>query len=124
MSFEEIVMKGKFFYPTYSHNVQCDKCFRNSLVISIGYFNRDLCLNCAENIAENLHMKKKYNPQFPEKYLTRMESIIYHPIVHDKNLTLMMKDQRYNSIRKSFRTDLVECQIKKIDNIRKELKDK
>ena len=76
MSFEEIVMKGKFFYPTYSHNVQCDKCFRNSLVISIGYFNRDLCLNCAENIAENLHMKKKYNPQFPEKYLTRMESII------------------------------------------------
>jgi hypothetical protein len=119
MSFEEILMKGKFFFPAYSHygsnstNIQCDKCFKNSLVISIGYLNRDLCLNCAENIAENLHRKINIFPQvpIPKKYITRMESIIYRPF--DDSIH---KEKKYYS-------DLVESKIKKIDDIIKELKD-
>ena len=55
-----IIKNGKFYFPASAHynyessNVQCDRCFRNDLSISIGYMDRDLCLNCAEIIADKL----------------------------------------------------------------------
>jgi len=84
---QEIVKKGKLYYPASDHylnqtnNVQCDRCFRNNLDVSIGYNSRDLCLPCADIIAYQMNGNKIINNDI----LVKMQQDIYKP----NNITRM-----------------------------------
>jgi hypothetical protein len=92
--FLEIVHNGRFFFPAWKHygnpntDVRCDRCFKTHLTCSIGYHDRDLCLDCAEIICnKNTKLTPIPKPLFPHPYITRMAQDIFKP-----NLTFMSQD--------------------------------
>lgn len=61
---KNILVNGKLYYPASNHyadnfkdpnliNVCCDFCNTSMLKISIGYNDKDICLSCADLIANN-----------------------------------------------------------------------
>jgi hypothetical protein len=55
--FVNIITLGKLYYPASSHyndceRITCDRCNNTNLLICIGYKDRDLCLRCAEEVAD------------------------------------------------------------------------
>lgn len=65
--FFPLVHNGKYFFPAWKHygnpqtTVVCDRCLKSNLIASIGWENRDLCMNCTEIICN-----KYYGPPFIE----------------------------------------------------------
>lgn len=90
--FIDIIEKGRVYYPAIDHynnspNVQCDRCFRNNLEICIGYSNKDLCLPCADILANyiksndlnnNVLLKMEQNMYLKPQILTRMQQNFYN----------------------------------------------
>ena len=59
ISFTDVVLKGSFYCPAYKHynknvTVTCDRCKKDNLPCCIGYGEMDLCLKCADMIAQSI----------------------------------------------------------------------
>jgi len=51
----KIVSRGTYYFPATSHyenkqSVTCAKCLQNSLLASVGYKSKDLCLICVNDL--------------------------------------------------------------------------
>ncbi len=66
--FFQIVEYGNFFFPAWRHygnpqlNVKCDRCQRTNLSCCIGFKDKDLCLKCADYLAERMLNNKPIHP--------------------------------------------------------------
>jgi hypothetical protein len=65
-----ICQKGSYYIPAWKHyntkdsNVQCDRCKRTNLVACIGWQKYDICLTCADKVAEQIYFVEE--PLVPE----------------------------------------------------------
>jgi len=80
----KIIKHGKLFYNNdedyYTNSsVQCDRCFRNSIKVYIGYQGKDLCLDCVKILTDKDFDKNK----FPLP-LTTMNQNIYNNEINNK----------------------------------------
>lgn len=90
--YKEIITNGQFYYPASKHyarpcDVVCDRCQRHNLKACIGYGSMDLCLACANDIA-NFPFDQSPPPcLFPvrDEHVTNMEQ--------GQFLTFMLQDQ-------------------------------
>jgi len=62
--FENIVANGEYWYPAKKHyrglcSVSCDRCHKNDILVSIGYKDKDLCLDCVNFIIQRIDTHKK-----------------------------------------------------------------
>ena len=58
-SYSRIAENGTYYFPAWKHynrvaNVICDRCYKNDLKACIGYGEQDLCLQCADQITNNV----------------------------------------------------------------------
>lgn len=80
----KIIKHGKVFYNNddnyYTNSsVQCDRCFRNSLNVYIGYQGKDLCLDCVKILTD-----KDFNRHIHPLPLTTMNQNIYNNEINNK----------------------------------------
>jgi hypothetical protein len=107
----KIIKHGKLFYTNdddyYTNSsVQCDRCFRNSLNVYIGYQGNDLCLDCVKILTDKDFNRNKfpiplttmnqniYNndinniiPNNPDNYITYMHQDLFD---HEKYLSFFI----------------------------------
>ncbi len=56
--FFDVINHGKFFFPAWKHygnpnaDVRCDRCYKSGLRCSVGYQDKDLCLDCTEIVCD------------------------------------------------------------------------
>lgn len=73
--FYQIVEYGNFFFPAWRHygnpqlNIKCDRCQRTNLSCCIGFKDKDLCLKCADYLAERMLNNKSIHPPFLPDYV-------------------------------------------------------
>jgi hypothetical protein len=68
LSYDEIVIRGKYYYPATSHYygkdtlltrvVECDRCHKKNIPACIGLDDADLCLECAAIIIKLVEDRK------------------------------------------------------------------
>ena len=90
----ETVTHGQMYFPAtnhYSHFcvVACDRCNKTNLDICIGYEKIDLCLPCAEKVANDIN-NSRYTYHGGD--LTLMESYKFYDN-RDCDRTFMMSDK-------------------------------
>ncbi|ARF08932.1 hypothetical protein Catovirus_1_982 [Catovirus CTV1] len=94
-NFEDIIKKGKYYYPANSHymndtKVICDRCFKNDITSSIGYDQLDLCLQCAEIVSNQMKNRELFVQSTKQKQkletLTFMERSLFNPEVSHRPL--------------------------------------
>lgn len=87
--FEEIIKYGKFYFPANYHymnnsKVICDRCYKSDIASSIGYGQLDLCLQCAEIVANQMKNKQDIisttDTEDSGSHLTFMEQSIFRPM--------------------------------------------
>ena len=62
-TFVDIFLLGKYYNPASTHyndehEVICDRCNKNNLDISFGYLDKDICVNCANDVKDYIHESK------------------------------------------------------------------
>ena len=80
--FYDIIKNGNFYYPCnlrYGKNkrVICDRCYKTNLIASIGTLNKDLCLICADTIANQMNKKIMNTQSNQNEFMTLMHQSIY-----------------------------------------------
>src|SRR3990172_4781987 len=68
-TFQKIVQLGKYYFPAHLHysretTITCDRCQRNQIPACIGWQQYDLCLNCAQKVAEQLTRSSEDDDKF------------------------------------------------------------
>lgn len=74
-----VVQKGQYYNPATDHHsdgVSCDSCERDALVVCIGYKKWDVCLPCAERIA-NASVDKTTGAATQEPLRVRMRPSMF-----------------------------------------------
>lgn len=69
----QIIKNGRIYNPAYTHyttnpnegNISCDKCKKNSLNVSFGYMDKDLCINCYNYCKKYFESRNSINPINP-----------------------------------------------------------
>lgn len=100
-----IISNGKVYYPANLHyqsntSVQCDRCYRNSLEVCIGYLGMDLCLDCVKFLTD-----KDTDKTIPVRIplpLTTMNQNIYNNEIN--NITYMEQNIFHNNIQIEIRS--------------------
>lgn len=99
----DILKQGRYYFPANKHynfqgTVNCDRCYKQNIVASIGYLDYDLCLDCARNCEEVLERERSVGP--PPEIMTLMMQDRYRP------MTRMLQRQyrpRTKMIQRKFR---------------------
>jgi hypothetical protein len=108
-NFEEIVLKGKFYFPANLHyinnvSVKCDRCQKTDITSCIGYNKMDLCLKCADIVSDNIRSQNTTNLNneiYESEYKTFMEQSIYSSYSDNStnynDIQLRMRQNIFNS---------------------------
>jgi len=89
-----ICKNGTYYNPAWKHynmetNVVCDKCFRDNLVMCIGYKEYDLCLNCVQDIST-------ISKQDTKSYMIQTQ---FRPGCIKKQMTTNMLQNQFTTMR-------------------------
>lgn len=72
---------GTYYNPAWKHYnrsnaiVNCDRCYRSGIPVSVGWKEYDLCMNC-------VHIMESMAPK-PQMTLTRMTQELFYPRIKD-----------------------------------------
>lgn len=91
MNFLNIIKKGTYYYPALKHydlddgNIICDRCNRNNIPACIGYNDKDLCMECVNDIisfektktTSEVHVKAKTKTKSKDKLKSKMRQSMF-----------------------------------------------